>query len=100
MFYYKLVSWEPAPIEKVLTARIPAALVEYDNGNKNPWKALQIATTSPYCDIGGWRFYLEPYLKKYWVQTKYYGIQEYYALNKTAIRNELKSHCLKIVEVK
>lgn len=99
MTYYKFVSWEPAPIENVLTARIPAALQEYDNGNKKPFQALQIATTDPYVKIGGWCFPLAPYLKKYWVKTKYYGILEYYAVNKTAIRKELKSHCIKIVEV-
>ena len=56
-------------------------------------------TTDPYYKIGGWCFPLMPYLHKYWVKTKYYGIREYYAVNKTAIRNELKSHYIKAVEV-
>lgn len=99
MTYYKFVSWEARPIEEVLTAKIPSALQEYDNGNKKPFQAMQIATTHPYYKLGGWCFFLAPYLKKYWVKTKYYGIQEYYAVNKTAIRKELKSHCLQIVEV-
>lgn len=34
MMYYKFVEWEPQPIEKVLTDKIPAALAEYDNGNR------------------------------------------------------------------
>ena len=99
MTYYKFVSWEAHPIEEVLTAKLPAALQEYDNGNKKPFQEMQIATTEPYFRLGGWCFFLAPYLKKYWVKTKYYGIREYYAVNKTAIRKELKSHCLKIVEV-
>lgn len=99
MTYYKFVKREAAPIEKVLTTKIPEALKEYDNGNKKPFKDLQIATTDPYYKIGGWCFPLAPYLRKYWVKTKYFGILEYYAVNKTAIRNELKSHYIKAVEV-
>ena len=99
MTYYKFVKWEAAPIETVLTGKIPEALKEYDNGNKKPFNDLQIATTDPYYKIGGWCIPLMPYLHKYWVKTKYYGILEYYAVNKTAVRKELKSHCLKIVEV-
>lgn len=99
MTYYKFVRWDVKPVEVFLSGTIPQALVEYDNGNKDPFKALQIATTEPFYKVGGWCFDLRPYLKKYWVKTKYYGILEYYAINKTAIRNELKSNCLKIVEV-
>ena len=100
MTYYKFVKGEAAPIETVLTGKIPEALKEYDNGNKKPFNNLQIATTDPYYKIGGWCFPLMPYLHKYWVKTKYYGILEYYAVNKTAIHNELKSHYIKAVEVK
>lgn len=99
MTYYKFVKWEPVPIENALQASIPAALVEYDNGNKKPFKELQIATTNPYYKIGGWCFPLHAYLRRFWVKTKYYGILEYYAINKTAIRKELKSQIIEIVEV-
>ena len=99
MTYYKFVKWEPAPIDDVLKDRIPAALTAYDNGDKKAFNDLKIATTDPYFRRGGWCFPLEPYLKKYWVKTKYYGILEYYAVNKTAIREELKSNVIKIVEV-
>lgn len=100
MTYYKFVKWEAAPIENVLAGEIPTALQEYDNGNKKPWNDLQIATTEPYYKIGGWCFPLTQYLRRFWVKTKYYGILEYYAINKTAIRKELKSHYLEAVEVK
>lgn len=99
MKYYKFVPWDPKPIETVLAARIPAALAEYDNGNRQPFKALEIATTDPYCKIGGWCFPLAPYLRRFWVKTKYFGIVEYWAINKTAIRKELKSNVLKIIEI-
>jgi hypothetical protein len=46
----------------------------------------------------GVRFSYRPILKRYWVKTKYYGIQEVYSLNKTSIRNYFKD-CLEIKEV-
>lgn len=100
MIYYKFVSWDVPPIENVLHNAIPAALQEYDNGNTKPFNDMQIATTEPYYKIAGWLFDLRPYLRRFWVKTKYYGIQEYWAVNKTAIRRELKSGCIEIVEVK
>lgn len=39
-------------------------------------------------------------LAAFWVKTKYYGIIEMYALNKTDIRKELKSNVIEIMEVK
>ena len=99
MYYYKFVSWEVPPIETVLREPLPAALQEYDEGNRKPFIDRQIATTDPWYKIAGWAFDLRPYLRKFWVKTKYYGILEYYAVNKTAIRNELKSHCIKIIEI-
>ena len=100
MTYYKFVNWEAAPIENVLQGKIPQALEEYDKGNKKPFNDMQIATTNPYYKIGGWCFPLSQYLRRFWVKTKYYGILEYYAVNKTAIRKELKSNVIQIVEVK
>lgn len=99
MTYYKFVKWDAIPIENAITGKIPQALQEYDKGNKKPFNDLKIATTEPYYKIGGWCFPLAPYLRKFWVKTKYYGILEYYAVNKTAIRNELKSYVIQIVEV-
>jgi hypothetical protein len=99
MIYYKFVKWDAIPIENVLKERLPAALAEYDNGNKKPFRDLEIATTDPYFRRGGWCFPIHQYLKRYWVKTKYYGILEYYAVNKTAIRKELKSQVIQIVEI-
>jgi hypothetical protein len=99
MTYWCFVNWKPANLADVLNSKIPLALEEYDNGNKKPFLDMKIATTDPFYKSGGWCFDLRPYLRRYWVKTKYYGIQEYYAINKTAIRNELKSNCLEIAEI-
>ena len=99
MYYFKFVKWEAIPIENALNGKIPLALSEYDHGNKKPLKEMQIATTEPYYKIGGWCFPLREYLTRYWVKTKYYGILEYYAVNKTAIRKELKSNVIEIKEM-
>lgn len=99
MRFYKFVSHEPVDIEKVMQSRIPAALCALDAGNPAPWKEISFASERPFVDIGGWRFDLRPYLREFWVKTKYSGILTFYAINKTAIRAALKSKCIKIVEV-
>lgn len=98
MNYYKFVNWDAIPIKKAMEHKTIKTLIEYDNGNEKPFKSLNIATTDPTIKVGGWCFDLKPYLKRYWVKTKYYGILEYYAINKTVIRKELKSYCLEIIE--
>ena len=53
----------------------------------------------------GWLYDYRPFLKKYWVKLKHCGVQEYWAWNKTRLREALvaeyttASHILKIVEV-
>ena len=100
MKYYRFTTWPPRSLEEVMRDKIPSAMLEYDNGNKKPFRDLEIVTREDFYKIGGWMFDLKPYLKRYWVKEKYYGIQEYFAVNKTAIRKELKSRCIKIIEVK
>lgn len=99
MRYYKFASWDVPPVENVLNNRIPTALAAWDNGNKNPLKELHIATQEPVYKCGGWCFPFAEYMRRFWVKTKYYGIIEMYALNKTDIRKELKSNVIQIVEV-
>lgn len=99
MTHYKFVSWDVPPVESVLSNKIPAALAAWDQGNKEPLKALHIATQDPVYKCSGWAFPYAEYMRRFWVKTKYYGIIELYALNKTDIRRELKSNVLKIVEV-
>ena len=81
-----------------------AALVA--DGDKNAIKeyysnfaTLETLQTAIY-KTGGWAFSFREYCKKYWVKTRYYGICEYYAPNKSAIYSVLgRYHVLKIVEV-
>ena len=99
MRYYKFVSWDVPPVEKCFCSRVPAALLEYDKGNKKPLKELHIATSNPVYKISGWAFPYDEYMRRFWVKTKYYGIVEMYAMNKTDIRKELKSNAIEILEV-
>ena len=99
MKYYTFVSWDVPTVKKFFSSRIPAALLEWDNGNKQPLKDLHIATQDPICKVSGWAFPYAEYMRRYWVKTKYCGIIEMYALNKGDIRKELKSNVIEIVEV-
>lgn len=85
---------------RILTGRIPAALLAADNGNLQPLKDLHIATQTPVYKCSGWCIPFAEYMRRFWVKTKYYGIIEMYALNKTDIRKELKSNVIEIMEVK
>lgn len=52
------------------------------------------------CLYGGWAFSLREFCRVYWVKSRYYGIMELYAPNKSAIYAVLgRYHVLKIVEV-
>lgn len=99
MKYYKFVSWDVPPVESVMNGKIPAALQAWENGDRKPLKELHIATESPVYKCMGWVFPFAEYMRRFWVKTKYYGIVEMYALNKTDIRKELKSDIIEIVEV-
>lgn len=55
---------------------------------------------NPVAKIGGWAFSLREFCRVYWVKSRYYGIMELYAPNKSAIYAVLgKYQVLKIVEV-
>ena len=103
MKYYKFVEHEAADIEKVKAGKVPQAIQEAENGNYKPLKELYkngMDVQNPVCKIGGWAFPFDHLLKKYWVKTRYYGIIEAYAPDKTSIYNSIgKYHVLKIVEV-
>lgn len=98
MKYYKFVTHDVPNFEE-LRHNLIDALKAADNGNREPLKNLHIATETPLLRFQGWAVPYSEYLKRFGVKTKYYGIREYYALNKTDIRKELKGGALKIVEV-
>lgn len=99
MYYYKFVQWDASPIEEVLTGRTPAALQAWDDGNKKPLRDLHLVLDAPIIKIGGWAFPLHKYLKRYWIYLRGYGINEFYALNKTDIRKRFGCNVTEIVEV-
>lgn len=106
MKYWQFVKWEPIPLENALQSRVAVACSAYDTGDKNAIKeyyrqsaTLETLQTS-IVKIGGWAFSLQEYCRCYWVKTRYYGIMELYAPNKTVIYSILgKYHVLKIQEV-
>ena len=106
MTYYKFVSWEPQDIEKVLTAHLPQAMIEYDNGNKKPLIEYYHNNSNPELlhnarfKLGGWMFITKEYCKRYWANIKHYGILQVYAPDKTSIRTAYGKHnVIEIIEM-
>lgn len=97
MKYWQFVNWEPTPIESALKSRVAVAIAAYENGDKN---AILETLQNPVVKLGGWAFSLREFCRVYWVKSRYYGIMELYAPNKSAIYAVLgRYHVLKIVEV-
>lgn len=100
MLYRKFVKWDVCPVEQCYENPAVSAMLAYDDGDPKPMRELHIATTEPYVRIAGWCFDLRPYLRRYWVKTKLYGIQEFYASNRMDIRNEIGTNSvIEIYEV-
>lgn len=100
MYYYKFVPWDAVPIEEARQNKTIEAFEEYENGNTKPLKDLHPVLNDPCIKCGGWCFNVRPFLRRYWVKLRQYGICEYFALNKTDIRRRFNSYVLEIVEVK
>lgn len=100
MSYYKFVRWDAAPLEEVKQSATIKAYEEYENGNAKPLKEFHPVLDDPNIKIGGWCFNVRPLLKRYWVKLKQYGINEYFALNKTDIQKKFGSYVIEIVEIK
>lgn len=100
MFYYKFTMWDPIPLEEAKQHKTVKAFEEYENGDKKALKEIHPVLDEPFIKYGGWCFVLRPFLRRYWVKLRGYGINEYYALNKTDIRNRFGSAVLEIIEAK
>lgn len=100
MYYYKFVRWDAAPVEDVLAHPTVKAIEEFEKGNKKPLKERHLVLDEPVIKFGGWCFVLLPYLKRYWVKLRGYGINEFFAMNKTDIRKRFNSAVLEIIEIK
>lgn len=107
MRYYKFVKWDVNPVESQYNNKVVAAMIAHDNGDKNAIKkiyheyaiSMENLNTGLY-KRGGWAFILRDYCRRYWVKTRYYGIQEYFAPNKTCIYNIIgRYNAVECVEV-
>lgn len=106
MRYYKFVTWEAGDIEKIKQNPIPRAIESAENGDYKPLIHLYENNFSmdtlqnPIYKCLGWCFPFSHVLKTFWVKTKYYGIMECHAPNKTCIRKIIGTHNVyKIIEV-
>lgn len=100
MYYYKFVQWDAIPIEDAKQHSTIKAIEEFEKGNKTPLKECHLVLDDPHIKNGGWCFVLRPYLKRYWVKLKGYGINEYYALNKGDIRKKFGRYVIEIIEIR
>ena len=107
MTYWQFTNWKPISQESALNSRVAIAITAYENGDKNAIKEYykQYATLDTLqtgvVNVGGWAFSLCEFCRTYWVKTRYYGIMELCAPNKSAIYAVLGRYCvLKIVEIK
>lgn len=106
----KFVSYDVPALEVVKTAPVPLALEKAENGNTAPFKALYKSIFSieqletPLYRLHGWEFHFDDLCRRYWVKLRYYGIQEFYAPNKSCIYAVLGRHnvieCLEVVNKK
>ena len=106
MTYWQFVKWEPIPIESALKFPVAVAIAAYEDGNKSAIKEYykQHATIetlqNSIVKVGGWAFSLREFCRVFWVKTRYHGIMELYAPNKSTIYSVLgRHHVLQIVEV-
>ena len=104
---YKFVSHEISPVEENSESFIYQAREKLNSGVDLTKEEKRTIFNATYNQNGaknvglklmGWMFLFPEIMKKYWVKTKYYGILEIFAPDKTAIRKEI-GQIIKIVEV-
>lgn len=91
---------QPAEFEVLSETRIVKALQAAEQGDLKPLKAMymegglmqQDYLIKGYYRLRGWHFDLKPYCKRYLVNQKHYGWQEFYAPYKTALYAVLGRH--------
>lgn len=90
---YKFVSWDVPALEVVKNSVVPMALEKAENGDSAPFKSLYGKTgilsiehlQNPVYKLSGWAFPFKHLCRRYWVKTRYYGVIEVYAPNKSCI---------------
>lgn len=100
MHYYKFIPWDAIPTEEALQHPTIKAFLEYEKGDKKALKNIHSVLEDPVIRFGGWCFNLRPFLKRYWVKFREYGIKEFYSLRKTDIRKKFGSYVIEIIEIK
>jgi len=105
---YKFVKWDVQPVEDQKDTNHYKLLEKLNNGETLTRQEKDSLSLYEYCGcihVGGWCFNFRPYLKTFWIKTKYDGIIETYAFDKTNVRALFKknymsqSQIIKIVEV-
>ena len=104
---YRFVQHEIPPLEALRDTRIYKVYQKCEDGEKltrdeRDWLFEQFYGSSYGKDrvaLHGWMFDWSDKVKRYWVQLKYYGILQYYAIDKTSIRNYFGHQVIKIIEV-
>lgn len=106
MIMYKFVSWDTISKEDAMKANAAIAMQKADHGDKNAVRDYyyshadntELLRTSV-VKCMGWAYSFREYCNRYFVKTRYYGIQECYAPNKTCIRKAYGHEVIEIVQV-
>lgn len=105
MSVYRFVKHEQMPFEKLANDCkwiLHEKLIAEDTLTREEKNELVFSDYAPTYKRGGWAIDFREFLNEYWVETKWYGINKWYAWDKTAIRERLRDNgdpVIKIVEV-
>ncbi len=104
---YKFVKWDIPPLKELKDTRIyqlhDKLIIRKEKATREDKDYLfNELDTWRKCGVKlhGWMFDFSDILKEYWVETKYWDIYKYYALDKTSIRINYGVPLRKIVEIK
>jgi len=106
---YKFVSHEISPVENYKDAKVYQLLVKANRGTlSKEEKDILIEMLHSHAEkccikLMGWKYNFRSFLRRFYVKTDYYGVQEMFAFNKTQIRKYLTfgmGHIYDICETK
>lgn len=100
---YKFVKWDVQPLHTYANTdyyKMHSNLEAGQEPTREEKNRLVFTQESPVWKYMGYVYDFRGFLKKFWVETKYYGIMTVWAWDKTAIRKHLNYlQISKIVEV-
>ena len=100
---YKFVSWETPSLDALKDTfpyRMKEKLLRGEKLTKEERYNLFVALYNQDrygIKLMGWYFSFYEYLRRIWVKQKYYGIQEYYAIDKTSVRTHLGHDVIEMI---